>query len=82
MVYSSFNHLTLKLKDIMILKFQNEKEKDVFFVLSRAPDSKIVPSLKKKRTSNLLIPRSSYTYQKTLPQNRKSFSVTDYRGSV
>ena len=35
MVYSSFNHLTLKLKDIMILKFQNEKEKDVFrFVTS------------------------------------------------
>ena len=54
----------------------------MFFVLSRAPDSKIVPSLMKKRTSNLLIPRSSYTYPKTLPQNRKPFSVTDYRGSV
>ena len=34
-VYRSFNHLTLKLRDIMILKLQNEKEKDVFrFVTS------------------------------------------------
>ena len=45
----------------------------MFFVLSRAPDNKIVPSLKKKRTSNLLIPRSAYTYQKLYPKTESRF---------
>lgn len=65
----------------MILKFQNEKEKDVFrFVTSTGQWNS-----SESHEENNLKPSDSALrihLSKTLPQNGKSFSVTDYRGSV